>query len=609
MLNEQQLQAIAKSVSDAHKKAKRTPAKVRGETIDKYESLPDYSDMYKELCCLADDVAVHAEFGKFPEKLLRNKAPNEDPAEFEYRKGIYQQRTLPFWNKALTTINRVWNEQNYAINWRDDEHQLFFEKDFPDYHNLVSYFRSVVTPYKIKDPNAVLVIVPEKLPTKSITDDAGNEEIVLDDTSLIEPEVCIYPSCNVMAFEDDYVQLLSFDQSEVKNGNGTEKTGVIFYVIDELTIYKFIQYGIKKDFQFSFEVYYNHNLGYVPAQRLKGKPVTKGKESFYHSYFMDAVPYLNISVCNGSTLDMSIYAHAFPERWEFVEDCPGVSGFPCVSGMCNDTVCTTCKGTGKLYKHSPLGVYEMKVGGKFDEANSNLPTPPFGYVAPEITILEFLKKQIEDDIKNAFAFINIDISNSSVTGDTALGKKIDREELFASIMNISNELFDLLAFTIKAVGEMRWGTFEVPVIKKPTDFSIRSESDLTEEISTAKTAGLPDIAIRKMIKALLDLRFNTSQDINRVVDVILTVDRIATMSSLDINANISVGRVAKWEAILHDSISSMIEEKVNENKDYLQQDLKVIKADLINSAKLLQSEISPVQNSAASIIAGAGSVV
>lgn len=604
-LSTDQIGQIVQSVSKAHKKANQNR---------KESALPEYSSTYKETVKLASEVAVHSECGKFPDKLLKDKAPNEDPKEFEYRKGIYQQRTLPYWNKALTTINRIWNPQNYAVIWKTNDDisesaQEFFEKEFPNHENVISYFQSVVTPYKIKDPNAVILISPEKIPTKSTFDDAGNEILVIDDTQLIEPEACIYPSENVMIFEDDYVVIKSYDKSEVKNGNTVVKEGIIFYITDESVIYKVKQVGIKKDFEFTFEEYYRHDLGYIPAQRLKGKPVEKDGEQYYHSYFMDAVPYLNISVCNGSTLDMSVYAHAFPERWEYVEDCPGEQGFPCINGQCGDSdnlhQCSTCKGSGKLYKHSPLGVFEIKEGGKFDNPNSQVPIPPFGYVAPEISILEFLKKQIDDDIKSAFSFLNIDVSTSNVSGpqDTALGKKIDREELFASIMTISNELFDTLKFVIKTSGEMRYGqSFESPTIKKPHDFSIRSESDLTEELSTAKTAGLPDLAVRKMIKSLMDLRFNTSQDVNRIVDIIMTVDRIATMSSLDINANISTGRVAKWEAILHDSISSFIEEKINADEKYLDQDLSVIKADLIASAKTLEKEINAPAFSTAAII-------
>jgi len=229
---------------------------------------------------------------------------------------------------------------------------------------------------------------------------------------------------------------------------------------------------------------------------------------------------------------------------------------------------------------------------------TQMPFPGLTYVAPSNEPLQFVYDKFKNDVADAFSFINIEVSNSDAKGsDTALGKQIDREELFSFLMRISNELFDLMDFTIETVGNMRFLDFVKPVVSSPTSFAIRSEYDLTEELIEGKKAGLPDIAMRQIIRDYVAKRFSNQRNIEPIVNLVFSVDRFVTSNTVDITAKLANGTCMKWEAILHDSVYMFIDNALIKDSDFFKQDIDKQKTYLIDEAKAISAEIT-TQNTA-----------
>jgi hypothetical protein len=219
--------------------------------------------------------------------------------------------------------------------------------------------------------------------------------------------------------------------------------------------------------------------------------------------------------------------------------------------------------------------------------------PPAGYIAPDTATLEFRHNKYLKDVEQAFAFLNIDVSNSNVKPgeETATGKRIDREELFSFLLLISNELFDLLNETIGLIGSMRYGAFEGPEITKPVDFSIRSNEELLQEMVEAKTALVPDIIVQKQLKEYSLSRFNTSHEVTKFLDIVFKVDRLLTLTPQDVVLQRNIGSVMIWEVILHTSIYTFLEQALVDDPNFLQLELTVQKTILETKAKEKESEI------------------
>lgn len=569
---------------------------------NKEKELPEFTPIYRETVEMYDRIRVHSQADVFPERLFREKAPNQKEAEWAYQKRVFKaigSITHPYWDKALGVINRIWNETNYSIRLPEIESTVFkkfpveeyFNEKFPQYESIESFFKSVVTRKKIEDPNAWLAI--DVLP-------------VVDDTQLPSPFCKIWESkCVLDYIEDKHLLVKTHDKSMVRYATRMVKEGIVLRFYDQTGVYRIEQIGDKVDYKFGEPVLeYAWNFDRLPAWRLKGKPCEDDGHLIYQSYFYAAIPGLNTAIIDFSTSQLSKIINIFAERWEYVDDCDAEG---CEGGWLWDEeherkhACRECGGTGRRNKSSVANVVQVAVpkGDRpLDIDVAKMQIPPFGYVS-KVEATEQIKLLIEEqdtNISRAFAMLNIEISNSVAKGsDTALGKQIDREELMSFILQISNELFDLLGNAINALGIIRYGDAWTSVsLGPPQNFAIRSYEDLTIEIGEARKSNAPSIIIEQLTKSYIQARFNSQDDIGRETDLVFKVDRLWQFSVLDITQKVLAGLCAKWEAILHDSISQFIDELEDENKDFWSLDYAKQKELIIKKAKDKEAEIKPV---------------
>lgn len=527
----------------------------------------------------AEALSYHAVYGVFPEKLIKSAAPNETTEEFNYRKDNYKQITKPAWDKAQSFVYRIWNKQNYSIEWSDEEYEDYFTYNFPKYENYLSFFRDVVTKVKLSDPNAVLVVKPYDLPYMEQEQD-GEVYLVPDQSQEIQPFVCIYDSDDVFIFEEgEYCVVLREERTWIKDGQKKVKEGYWFEIYDKEAIYFLKQYGQKKDYTFEFELYYEHGFSSLPAWRLKGIPVYDEELYYYHSYFSGALPNLDLAAFMSSTMTGSIAKTAFPTRWYYEDSCKTCGGEGSVMDYDTNsrTACLSCKGSGKSFTFSWGKDYVIQIpensadAARFDIGS--LPTPPFGVSNPGTETIEFLDKKIESLIEGAFANLNIDISNAP-NGQTATESKIDREEAFSFLMQFSHELFDLLGRSLDAMVWMRWMTEESQVeITAPNEFTIRSSEALTKEFSEAQDASLPAPYLNKLLGEAIRQRFNGDAHMERVIEVVTMLDPLMTKTEVQIASMLNIGAIQKWQIVLHANIFQFIDELERENPNFIEGDV------------------------------------
>lgn len=545
----------------------------------KEHDLPEFTPIYRDTVEMYDRIRVHSQADVFPEKLFREKAPNQKEAEWAYQKRVFKaigSITHPYWDKALGVINRIWNEKNYTIRLPEVESPVFenfpvdeyFNEEYPEHQSIEAFFKSVVTRKKIEDPNAWLCI---------------DVKPIIDDTKPPEPFCKIWGSKMVLDYEESsHLLVKTYEKSMVKFGNRSVKEGIVLRFYDQTGVYRIQQIGDKINYRFSEpELEHAWNLDRMPAWRLKGKPCEDDGHLMYQSYFYAAIPALNTAIIDFSTAQLSKIINIFAERWEYVDDCDAEG---CEGGYVWEDdarhMCKSCKGSGRKNMSSPTSVIQVaipKPANPLQGDTSNLTIPPAGYIqkADATEQIKLLIEEQETNILRAFAMLNIDISNTSAKGSpTALGKQIDREELFSFILQISNELFDLLGYSIHAMGRIRYGDAwgEDVEIGYPTNFAIRNEEDLTFEISEAKKAGIPDIAVQALMRQYAGTRFNSQAQVERVFDLTFKADRVLTATAMEIQGMVVAGLLSKEAAILHTSISYFIEKAERDNEDFWDKD-------------------------------------
>jgi hypothetical protein len=582
--------------TEAFEQYKPTILKVKSEYD--YDRMPDFYHGYKESIKLYNEVKPHALHDYFPDELFRSKAPNETPQEFEYRKHLHKAMgsiTRPYWEKALQEINRIWNEKNYTIAFGEvkkagfdkvQPSEYFFDK-YPTYGNIEAFFSSVVTEQKINDPNALLCIKPYR---------------EVSETEMEEPFAFIVHCADVFAFKDgEHALILSAEKSKVLFNSREVLEGLVFYYYDRDAIYKIYQAGKKTDYQFIYELYFEHNLDELPCYKLLGKPHQCETHVYYESYFGPAIPALNDALVDNSTMRISKFSHAFLQRWEYAQDCDNVdceNGYVRIGDGKGTRLCDRCKGTGKTTYLSPMSVIQVNPPNKarITEDTTDMHIPPAGYIDLNPEILKFLGEQTDANISKAFEMLNLEISLTKVKGsETALGKQIDREGLFAFLLKISKELFQLLEKTIDFMGRMRYGdAWEGVTIVYPQNFAIRTDADLTRELAEAKKNGLPDAVIKELMVSYVDTRFNNDARGKQFFSLIINADPLVTYTPAEIASFKALNIFAAWEVYLHNNIRKLVQQLAVEegffDRPYLEQE-----TDLIALAKSEYQKENPGQ--------------
>jgi hypothetical protein len=561
-------------------------------------------------------IAVHSDEDVFPEDLYINRSPNQTQKELDYMRANHKAITYIVWDKFTSAIARIWNDKNWSIqNWgkvdskfNDASPQAYFEKYYPVGGSLEEYYKDIVTDTKEKDPNAVLVHYPQEIPTVENSDGS----LSFDESIMINPIAHIYGCERVIDFKEGNFCLIELpEKSPVKKADKTVIEGLMYEFYDQVAIYKVNQVGEKEDYNFEVILYYRHDLEFLPCTKLKARPKVKDRNILYKSHFAPACEHLDLALLDNGYLTVSKARHAFPKWWEYATKCEYQDN----DGICDrgiirtssgkDHVCPSCNGSGFARSLSPFESIQIPVPDSLNP--TQLQGTPGGFIQPDIESPRFLREEIDKHIANGAAILNLSDSSSDVKGsDTALGKQIDREQMFSFLLKISGQVFSLFEFSLMTIQKMRYGkNAEPPTLAYPKNFAIRNEEDLTSEIAAAKEKGMPDIIIRELIEEYLSTRFSAQENIKDVIDLVFFTDRLATLSSLEIANKKASGSIANWEDILHTSIYSFIEHQISLNENFMELSNEERYTILVDKAKSYANEISAKAIKPDSILANA----
>lgn len=530
--------------------------------------IPDFYPTYKECVEMAERLRIHSDYDAFPEKLFRDKAPNELPHEFNYRKAIYRPITVPYFHKAVNIAGRVWNRQNFEVRFENQTQEQYFTEQYPRFGSLENYFQQIVSFETLTDPNAVVAIMPINL--------EYFESGEFNDSVEVTPVAYCFKSKRIWAWKDEEYAIIKAEQkSMVKIGNNgkEEEEGLVFYIFDKNEIQIAKQVGKKSDFEFEVELYYRHNLGYLPCRRLGGISVQESGDYYFQSFYTPAVPALDQAASDFSTLQMSKFSHAFLQKWEYVDECETCNG----TGETEKAIgfeekvaiaCSSCGGSGTKRMFGPMSVYQVQAPNRFtSETETKINIPPAGFIDVKHEILEFLNKQVITNIQMAFELLSIDVmNNEKISGrETATGKAIDREELYSFLLRFANTVFDDFEFAIDTIGSMRFGSeWQMPAVRYPQNFEMRTDAELTEEIKHA-----PNFSRAMLAQQYLETRFPIQEMKSAIMKLSVQVDPYFNLDPKDVLSLVASGLAEKWKAVMHFEIEAIIKGLVEESEGFL----------------------------------------
>jgi hypothetical protein len=544
--------------------------------------LPPYRPNYVDAIEQRDAIKVHADPRVFPEKLFRNRAPNQDEDQQRYVKANYKNTTSQVFNDYLTVIGRAFIDSNWQLIPKEgsEELMLYITEYLPKYGSVETFIKAILPSIKTQDANGVIAVMPHAFATINV-----DGEVKLDDQARFEPTIFYYPTERVLMFEAGKLALcVSAEKSVVEFGGKSVKDGRILFLYTPETIWKIEQVGKKVDNTYAISEYFAHGEGVLPAVQLKGIPIITADGAIYWvSPFYYAVALLDLALTNRNYLQLSIANSAFPFRI--------MKGNPCQfendKGKCEDGrmfskmdhldigTCPSCKGTGAMSSVSPMGTLFWTSKGRFDPDSPNN-YPLVEYVEPSTDNMEFVRKQVEIDTNEARTTIHLQPVTAEVTNpdSTATGEIINQQGQFSLVKDVSEQMFDAFDFINHRIAFQRYDNADLaPTLVYPQTFDFRTEADIWAQLKAAREADAPPFIIHTLFVQLIHNMLSSDIDAQAVLELMANADRLFSLSATEIAMRKAANSIEPWQITLHDSGAQLVHELIANDSTFLQKEM------------------------------------
>lgn len=589
-------------------KCQQTAISVNKQSLNKKTEITGVHELYPLTTEMAEHISYHAVKGVYPEKLFKERSPNETEKEAKYIRSNYKQHTLPVFIDYLNTITRPFGDGNWSIDYREDEatfktadqtFQKYVEQELPIYGSLENFIKYVLPSIKSIDANGYLAVRPKDIEYK----DNGQGQMVVDSEKLFEPTIYYFESKHVIDYCDYYYMFLSNEKSIVQFGGRDQKTGTVFELYTKGAVYFIRQVGNKNENTFETVEFYRHDLNEFPVKQLMGVPVLKGDEILWQSPFLYSTDLLDLVAMNANWLQASINKCVFPIPVMFGSPCTfkdADSGAMCNAGILHldgvpERPCTQCHGTGLVSRLSALGTFLLNPSTKFETGEIQSTQDPLKFVSPDVATLQFLSEKIEKDTGKARAILHLRDKTKSVqtTKDNTTATEVydDSKAMYSFVKPISDQIFTIYEFCLDMIGKQRYGqAFQKPSVYAPKTFDFKSPEDYLKDISNAIANHLPPAFIQTILMQYINSFYGDNPNTTSIFRIVVSADRLFGLSQDEINLKLARATVSKWEDILHTSILNFINEA-------LEADAKFFEKNLDEQIKVLQDMAKEIDQS------------
>lgn len=504
-----------------------------------------------------ESALIHAR-GKFPDYLFRVLSPLQDQEELNYLRATYQPVTKDVFLEFSNTAKKSIPNGNIEFDTRegDDEGndlEKYIFNDINNFNSITAWAASMID-QKLVDANGIFSIWPYYQ-----VDENG---LIIGETN---PQPYIYNVPQIVWRKDhEYI---------VKTNKTTKEGGIILRYFGPMFVAQFDQVGNLNDYIFDVSRYFEHEIGYTPAQEMKGIAVIDDGDVSFESIFNIGVPHLNLAIIDSVTLLAIKKKVGYPTRVVMREKCEHQtgSGAMCISGKIIErdgersieSTCPNCRGTGYIGVFGPFSELAINASRQIGGEGPNITAAnALSYVSPSTEIPKFLRLEVEHEINRALEVLHLK-SEPRGSGDiSATEKNRDKENTEAFIKPISDQIWDIIDYTIECIGIMKFGKDQYedlkPMVRPAQSFDLLGPDDYIAEMAEAKKSGAPEVVVQNIVYRYMQAVHHDDTISMKVFQLIEKSDRLLTMSSEQTAIGLSRGIVAKWEAVLHQSSTYIV---------------------------------------------------
>lgn len=532
-----------------------------------------FKDRWAEI---EEEIAPHY-YGDVP-AILHETFPNEDEKISQYRKATYQAKTESCVTEFTNKLSRLMQDSKFSIVYANEQMEGFVESLMIEGEKFTDFFLSKFPSKRMLDPNAVLLAKPKG---------AGLERA----------DVAV--ELDFRFIESKYIQFIDLDEkvlvyrapryeNKYQAISALGLSGTVTYrdyvVTDQF--YGYIEVGGDDGDPSFLVVEYEHNMGILPFVVMGGRPLTDDYRGFQFSYYKSdissAIAFLNDAAISDNQERSAAMANAFPIKI--------VEGVECVK--CNGQgdylsdptpenpdrlikSCETCNGTGQNVAFSPLDSVYIKKRPKYNEQDAGGNESPVQFVSPNTAILDYLSNYTEKKYEQAKEILNVE--KAVKYAQSAVAKEVDKQAEYIEVKRISDSIFARLNYMIYVIQGLRFMGNDSPIaVIPPTSFDIKNEAELFAEYKATIDAKSPDFVRASAFKDWLKQRFSTDKAGQRIADICLGYAKMFLYTIEEQKELFFLGAATKDDIIKASSVFNLVVNAYEQNKDFIEQDLKTI---------------------------------
>jgi hypothetical protein len=386
---------------------------------------------------------------------------------------------------------------------------------------LNGFMQSRFVDYTFTDPNAWLVV----------------EWMKVQDSEVPKPNPFIVSSSEAVNFkvENNIVEwLLVKNEIKYLKRDGKDSNGGLRY--KELDGFKYTMYDknytivytqVDKDYQpkldevieqiakvFYIVDVYETKLEFAPAFRIGYDRDLHTNGRTFQNPFEVAMPYFEKMIERVSELDLTMRLHVFPQKYQYVQKCEGVSKEKkCSGGKCVDgSVCASCKGDGYKVHTTAQDIVLLPMPASKEEMLDL--SKLIHYSAPPSDIINIQREYLKD-LKNDVreAVFNTDVFNQTSIAKTATEHAIDFESVYDVLSPFANKYSDLWKDIVSVFVRLANVDLMNTQITHsfPTDLKLKTTAMLLGELKAINDSQAPSFLRDNVNEDIAEILYNDNE--------------------------------------------------------------------------------------------------
>lgn len=267
-----------------------------------------------------------------------------------------------------------------------------------------------------------------------------------------------------------------------------------------------------KDDKITFYDQIKHGVDYTPAIQISSIAKHLVNDKVKTSPIDHVIPDLYRYMQKDSDLIIQMVRHMYPKLASVTTACKKCDGEGYNYDDKTQIKCADCNGTGKVIPISRDGVLGMPQ--YIDEGKTPYPGSPASYITPDNaslqTAIDDLKDLAQEILYSATGDKNLVAESLNTATENLINFK-GLEDRIADIVKMVESREEFLIKTVALMHNDFKGGFEGVSVRYGRRLTLRGESEITQEITAAKSAGMPTSHIEALQRELIFARYKNNQ--------------------------------------------------------------------------------------------------